>query len=87
MTNLGRLMWLLEIYDLDAEGLARVENAIRVMEGVTFASALRDGQPYVVVGCRTRSHALRVQQTVAVVAPAAIVFYTTEGASESQEVV
>ena len=79
--------WLIEIYDLDAGGLAHVENAIRVIEGVTVASALRDGQPYVVVGCRTQSDAMRVQRSVAAVDPAAIVFYATEGADERQEAV
>jgi hypothetical protein len=78
-------LWLIEIHDLDAEDLARVENAIRVMEGVKSASALRDGKPYVVVECLTQSDAMRVQHNVAAVAPAAIVFYTSEGAGEPQE--
>ena len=77
--------WLVEIYDLNAECLADVEGAIRVMEGVTLASALRDGQPYLVVGCRTESDAIRVQHTVADVDPAAIVIHTTEGVGESRE--
>jgi hypothetical protein len=80
-------MWLIEIYDLNAGGLVQVENAIHVMEGATMASALRDGQPYVVVGCPTESDAIRVQHTVAAVDPAAIVIHTTEGAGESQELV
>ena len=80
-------MWLIEIFDLDAGRLRQVENAIRVMEGVTLASALRDGQPYVVVGCPNQSDAMRVQHTVAAVDPAAIVVITTEGAGEPQELV
>ena len=80
-------VWLIEIYDLNAEGLVQVENAIHVMKDVTMASALRDGQPYIVVGCPTQSDAIRVQHTVAAVDPAAIVIHTTEGVGESQELV
>jgi hypothetical protein len=79
--------WLIEIYDLNAECLADVEGAIRVMEGVTLASALRDGQPYLVVGCRTEREAIRVQDTVADVDPAAILIHATKRAGESQEAV
>jgi hypothetical protein len=80
-------MWMIEIFDLDAGRLREVENAIRVIEGVTLASAVRDGQPYVVAGCPSQSEAMRVQHTVAAVDPAAIVINTTLAAAEPQELV
>ena len=80
-------MWLIQIFDLDVEGLRQVEDAIRAMDGVAMASALRDGQPYVVVDCPTQSDAMRVQNTVAAVDPTAIVVTTTEGADPAQELV
>lgn len=80
-------MWLIEIFDLNAGALQEVEDVIRVMEGVTMASAVRDGQPYVVVGCPTESAAVLVQHTVAEVDPAAIVVHTNDGVGEPQEVV
>jgi hypothetical protein len=80
-------MWLIEIFDLNADALQEVEDAIRVMEGVTMASAIRDGQPYVVVGCPTEGAAVRVQHTVAEVDAAAIVVHTNDGAGEPQEAV
>lgn len=78
--------WLIEIYDLDAGGLQQVEDAIRAMEDVTAASALRGDQPYVVVESPTQSDAIRVQNAVAAIDPAAIVVTTTEGA-DAQELV
>lgn len=80
-------MWLMEIYDLAAGSLARVENVTRVVEGVTLASALRDGQPYVVIGCPTQSDAIRVQHAVAEIDPTAILLCEMESAGESQELV
>jgi hypothetical protein len=50
-----------------------------------LASALRAGQPYVVVECPTQGDAIRVQDTVTAVDPAAIVVCTTEGAGDTQE--
>ena len=41
-------MWLIQIFDLHPESLQQVEDAIRAMDGVGLASAVRDGQPYVV---------------------------------------
>ena len=80
-------MWLIQIFDLRAENLQPVEDAIRAMEGVTLVSALRDGQPYVVVECPTQKDAMRVQDAVVAVDPTAIVVSTTEGAGESPELV
>ena len=76
--------WLMEIYDLDAGGLQQVEDAVRALEGVTAASALRGDQPYAVVECPTQSDAIRVQIAVAAIDPAAIVVTTTEGADDAK---
>jgi hypothetical protein len=80
-------MWLIQIFDLHAESLHQVEAAIRAMDGVTMASALRDGQPYVVAECPTEGDAIRVQDAVAAVDAAAIVVTTTDSAGDAQELV
>lgn len=80
-------MWLIQVFDLQAEGLRDVEDSVRAMDGVAMASALRDGQPYVVVECPTQGDAIRVQDAVTAVDPAAIVVCTTEGAGEAEELV
>lgn len=80
-------MWLIQIFDLHPESLQQVEDAIRAMDGVGLASAVRDGQPYVVVECPTQGDAIRVQSAVAAADPAAIVVSTTDGAGETQELV
>ena len=80
-------MWLIQIFDLHAENLREVEDAVRAMEGVTMVSALRDGQPYVVAECPTERDAIRVQDAVGSVDPTAIVVTTRDGAGEAQELV
>jgi hypothetical protein len=80
-------MWMIQIFDLQAEGLREVEASVRAMDGVTMASALRGDQPYVVAECPTESDAIRVQVAVAAVDPAAIVVSTTEGADPEQELI
>ena len=80
-------MWLIQVFDLHSEDLRKVEDSIRAMEGVTMASALRDGQPYVVADCPTEGDAIRVQNAVAAIDPVAIVVTTRDGASEAQELV
>ena len=78
-------MWLIEIFDLQTEALPQVERAIRAMDGVTAASAIRADQPYIVAECPTEAYAIRVQNAVAAIDPAAIVVSTTEGADPAQE--
>ena len=78
-------MWLIQIFDLHSEDLRQVEHAIRAIEGVTMASALRDNQPYVVAECPTQDDAIGVQHAVAAVDAAAIVVTTADGGGESQE--
>ena len=80
-------MWLIQIFDLQAEDLRDVEDAVRAIEGVSAASALRDDQPYVVVECPTEGDAIRVQNAVGAIDRDAIVVTTTEDAGEAQELV
>lgn len=80
-------MWLIQVFDLQAEGLRDVEDAVRAMDGVAMASALRAGQPYMVVECPTQGDAIRVQDAVTAVDPAAIVVCTTESAGDAEELV
>jgi hypothetical protein len=80
-------MWLVQIFDLHAENLAQVEDAIRAIDGVGMASALRDEQPYVVAQCLTEDDAMRVQHALAAVDPDAIVVSTCDGIGETQELV
>ena len=54
-------MWLIQIFALHAEDLKQVEASIRAVDGVKRASALRDGQPYVVAECPTERDASRIQ--------------------------
>ena len=78
-------MWLIQIFDLDVRRLGDVEEALRAIEGVGVASALRDEQPYVVADCPTDADAVRVQNVVSEIDPAAIVVHTAEGAGEAQD--
>lgn len=80
-------MWLSQIFDLDTSALGPAEDAIRAMDGVKMVSALRDGQPYIVVECPTEGDAVRVQNAVALVDPAAIVVTSIEDPNEAQELV
>lgn len=79
-------MWLVQIFDLHAQNLQQVEDAIRAIGGVGMVSALRDDQPYVVAQCPTQDDAMRVQHAVAAVDPGAIAVYTSDGTATQEAI-
>lgn len=80
-------MSLIEIFDLDVLRVTDVENALRAIDGVKTASALRDDRPYVVVECPTEADALRVHNVVAAIDPGALIVPTAEAPGPDSGVV
>ena len=76
-------MWLMQIFDVEPDLLQTVEAALRDIDGIAIATAMRDQHAYIVVEAPDQSDAMLVQNAVAFIDPTAIVIHTSEGTDAS----